>query len=172
MLYIAYRGLFEGENQQTENTPNQVQKSLQNGFNAMVDIWRVDDILYLGTTQPLYEIDEKFIQTKRIWLSCRNQDMTDWISVQNPKTYGNYFIVPQPIPNYVTVSNGNLWTFQNKPINNSSIMAVPESYDRGLLSTIHLRCFGICSIFLNFIRRIRNDRGAPFYGDMNIPNQG
>lgn len=173
MIYIAFRGLYDGENPPAENTPEQISKALWNGFNAMADVWRVDNKLYLGSTQPLIETDEKFLQDKRIWLNCRNQDMYDWIITQNQGLYTKYFIIPQgPLPNYVTVSNGALWTIQDKPINNSSIMVVPENYDRGLLSTVHWRCNGICSIFLYFIRRIRNDKGDPHYGDMNIPNSG
>jgi hypothetical protein len=171
MIYIAYRGLYYGEDPQIENTPNQVSKALQYGFNAMVDAWRVDGKLYLGSDQPLYEVSEKYLQNKRLWISCRNQDMYDWISIQNIKLYPHYFQIPfGPTPNYVTTNSGYYWTFQDTPINNQSIMAVPESYDRGLLSTVHLRCYGICSMFLQFIKRIRNDTGFPFYGDMNVPN--
>ena len=171
MIYIAYRGLFHGEDPQIENTPNQVSTALLYGYNAMVDAWRVDGQLYLGTDQPLYEVSEKYLQNKRLWISCRNQEMYNWITVQKPKLYPNYFQLPYgPIPSYVTTNNGYYWTYQDKPINNQSIMVVPESYDRGLLSTIHLRCYGICSIFTQFIRRIRNDPGFPNYSDFQIPN--
>ena len=171
MIYIAYRGLFHGEDPTIENTPNQVSTALLYGYNAMVDAWRVDGQLYLGTDQPLYEVSEKYLQNTRLWINCCNQEMYNWISVQKPKLYRHYFQLPYgPIPSYVTTNSGYYWTFQDTPINNQSIMVVPESYDRGLLSTVHLHCYGICSIFLGFIRRIRNDSGFPNYPDFRIPN--
>lgn len=173
MIYIAYRGLFYGEDPQKENTPDQVSTALRIGFNASVDAWRIDNKLYLGSNQPLYEVSEKYLQNRRLWINCCNSDMYDWIQKQNPKLYINYFYIPYgPTPDYAVTNKNYYWNYLSTPFSNPTIMVLPESYDRGLLSTIDLRTLGICSMFLAFIKRIRNDTGFPFYGDMNIPNQG
>lgn len=172
MVYIAYRGLFHGEDPQSENTPNQVSTALRYGFNASVDAWRVDNKIYLGSNQPLYEVSEKYLQNNRLWINCCNTDMYTWIQSQKPKLYPHYFNIPYgPTPDYAVTNQGYYWNFLSTIPNNPTIMVLPESYDRGLYSTIHLRTYGICSMFLQFIRRIRNDSGFPFYGDMAIPNQ-
>jgi hypothetical protein len=45
----------------------------------------------------------------------------------------------------------------NVPINNNSIVYIPEIVDKGLLSTVKLRCFGICSNYCTLIKRMRNE---------------
>ena len=40
---------------------------------------------------------------------------------------------------------------------NLSIIFLPEIEDRGLLSTVKLKCYGVCSVYLNFIKRMRNE---------------
>ncbi len=162
MIYIAYRGLFEGENSETEDTPDQIGKAFNAGFSAMVDVWRVDNKLYLGATQPLIEVTEKYLQGPYFWINCRNQDMYDWITVQSIKKYPHYFYNNDPSIPYVTTNEGYLWTYQTKPVNNLSIMVLPEIADRGLLSTVHLRCYGVCSTFCPFIKRMRNEGGSPY----------
>jgi hypothetical protein len=161
MIYIAYRGLFEGENPETEDTPDQIGKAFNAGFSVMADVWRVDGKIYLGANQPLIEVTEKYIQGYRFWLNCKNSDMYTWLSSQPAKKYPHYF-VDDFNQSYVTTSDGYLWTYQTTPINNSSIMVLPEIEDRGLLSTVHLRCYGVCTVFAPFIKRMRNEGGSPY----------
>ncbi len=162
MIYIAYRGLFEGVNPQTEDTPDQIGKAFNAGFSVMVDVWRVNDLLYLGADQPLIEVTEKYLQGPRFWINCRNQDMQDWIVTQPTKKYPHYFWNIDPNTPYDTTSDGYLWTYQVQPVNNLSIMVLPEIADRGLLSTVHWKCYGVCTTFAPFIKRIRNEGGSPY----------
>ena len=63
---------------------------------------------------------------------------------------------PEPIVP-VTVSSGQVWTPGTVGTDPSTIVVLPEVNDRGLLSTIHIKCYGVCSTYLNFIKRIRNE---------------
>lgn len=165
MLYISYRGLFNGEDPQVENTPNQIAKAFGQGFSCMVDAWRVDNIIYLGSNLPLTEVSPTFLKGNRFWINARNNDMLTWLQSQPSTIYPNYFSVPLPLQNYYTTSSGYLWTFQDTPINNSSIMAIPESYDSGLFSTVKLTCYAVCSSLCPYIKRMRNE-GLSVYGPM------
>lgn len=162
LLYIAYRGLFNGQDPQAENTTNQIGTAFNNGFAVMIDLWRENDKLYLGSEEPMTEVTEKYIQGNRFWINARNTDAQEWISSQPLKLYPQYFWQTSPEETYVTTSNGYLWTFQTTPINNQSIMVLPETQDSGLFSTVHYRCFGVCSIFVKFIKRIRQEGGNPY----------
>ena len=156
MLYISYRGIYDGQNYEDANTPNQIGKAFNNGFSVMVDAWRVDNKIYLGNDQPLTEVTPVYLQGNRFWINARNADMQDWLSAQSSKLYPNYFwydmLTP---PAYATTSGGQLWTFGTVPVDNSSIVVLPEIDDRGLLSTVKLRCYGVCSTYLTFIKRMR-----------------
>ncbi len=159
MRYISYQGIFDGSDYQDANTPNQIGKALNNGFSVLIDVWRIDDKLYVGNGQPLIEVTEKYIQGDRFWINAKNSDMQDWISAQQSSLYPNYFWfnTPNPPPAYVTASNGKLITPGTVPINNDSVMYLPEVDDRSLLTMAKVRCYAICSTYLLTIRRMRNE---------------
>jgi len=157
MLLISYRGIYDGQNLEQANTPNQLGSAFNHGFACMVDAWRVDNKLYLGNEQPLTEVSAEYLRGGKFWINARNNDMYTWLQNQPSNLYPNYFVLPVPTPEYVTTSSGYLWTPGTVPINNNSIVFLPEIQDRGLLSTVKLRCYGICSIYLTFIRRTRNE---------------
>ncbi|MGA1048819.1 MAG: hypothetical protein ACO3UU_12495 [Minisyncoccia bacterium] len=159
MIFISYRGIFDGTNYEYANTPNQIGKAFGYGVSVMTDVWRVNDKFYLGTDQPLTEVSAKYLQGNRWWINARNTDMINWLGTQSSKLYPNwfYFNTPTPPPPYVTASNGKLITPGTVPINNNSVIFLPEINDRGMFSTVKLKCFGICSTYLNFIRRMRNE---------------
>ena len=157
MLYISYRGVFDGNNFQDANTPQQIGKALGYGFACMVDAWRVDDKIYLGNDQPVNEVTAKYLQGRKFYINARNSDMINWLSTQPASLYPNWFFFPQsPFPpSPVEASNGKLITPGTTPVNNSSVMFLPEIDDTSLLSTVKLRCFGVISNYLTFIRRYR-----------------
>jgi hypothetical protein len=156
MLYISYQGIFDGKDYEYANTPDQIGKSFNNGYSCMVDVWRIDDTLCVGPEQAPIPVTDKYLQGNRFWIKCGNQETYDWFTTQPIKQYPNYFYQPNSMVNALTSSN-KLWTPGTVPVNNTSIIALPEIQDRGLLSTVHLRCYGICSTYLNFIKRMRNE---------------
>ena len=82
-------------------------------------------------------------------------------TAQLPLGYGNsgsqnYFYQPNSMVTALTSSN-RLWTPGTVATTDNTIVVLPEIPDRGLLSTVHLRCYGVCSTFLNFIKRMPNE---------------
>ena len=158
MLLIAYQGIFNGQDYEQANSPAQLRTALNNGFSVATDVWRIDGSTYLGNDQPLYLIDDNFIQGSRFWINARNADMVTYLSSQPANLYPNWFYYDDANPPaYVTTTSGKLWTFGTVPIDNTSIVVLPELEDRGLFSTVKLKCYGICSTYLIFIRRMRNE---------------
>ena len=158
MLYISYRGIFDGNDFQDANTPKQLSKALGAGFKCMIDVWRDSGKLYLGNDQPITEVTEKYIQGNRWYINARNTDMQTWIITQPAALYPSYFWFPSmPPPQYVTASNGKLITPGTVPVNNNSIIFLPEITDTAMFSTVHLKCFGIISSYLTFIKRMRQE---------------
>jgi hypothetical protein len=159
MYYISYQGIYDGSDYQNANTPAQVSKAQSAGFSCLVDVWRINNKLYMGNRQPLIEVTEKYIQGPRFWINAKNQAMQDWLATQSDKLYPNYFWfeTPTPPPPYVTASNGKLITPGTVPINENSVIFLPEIDDQSLYSTTKLRCYGVISCFLLTIRRMRNE---------------
>jgi hypothetical protein len=156
MLYISYQGIYDGQNYEDANTPNQIGKSFNNGFSCMVDVWRIDNTLCVGPEAAPIPVTDKYLQGKRFWIKCGDQSTYDWFTTQSLQKYPNYFY--QPIYNEnVTTSSNYIWTPGTVAVDNSSIVVLPEIADRGLFSTVHLRCYGVCSTYLTFIKRMRNE---------------
>jgi hypothetical protein len=159
MLYISYQGIYDGQNYEDANTPKQINKALGKGYSCLIDVWRVDNKLYVGNGQPLIEVTEKYIQGPRFWINAVNTDMQDWLATQPSKSYPNYFNfeASTPPPPYATASNGKLITPGTVPINTNSVMFLPEINDRSLYTMVKVKSYGICSGFLTFIKRMRNE---------------
>jgi hypothetical protein len=159
MLYISYQGIYDGQNYEKANTPNQIGTAFNNGFSCMVDVWRVNNKLHVGTVNDLIEVSDAYLQGNRFWINCQDQATYNWFTTQSINLYPNYFIfeASTPPPPYATASNGKLITPGTVPINNNSVIFLPEIQDRGMLSTVNLRCYGVCSTYLTFIKRMRNE---------------
>jgi len=158
MVYISYLGIFDGQNFENANTPNQIGTALNAGFTCMVNVWRVNQKLYVGTENNLIEVTEKYLQGPRYVINAQNSDMQNWLPTQPSKLYPNYFSFPTDMENtHVPTSGGQIITPGTVPVNNSSIIFLPEITDRGLFSTVKLRCYGVCSSYLTFIKRMRNE---------------
>jgi len=159
MFYISYQGIYDGSNYEDANTPAQISKALQRGFSCLIDVWRIDNKLYVGNNQPTIEVTEKYIQGNRFWINAKNTDMQEWLAAQPARLYPNYFWfeTPTPPPAYVTASNGKLITLGTVPIDTNSVMYLPEIYDRSLLCMVKVRAYAICSTYLYTIKRMRNE---------------
>jgi len=158
MQYISYQGIYDGTNFQDAGTPDQIGKSFNHGFATLLNVWRFDGQIYLGVYQPRTLVSEKFIQGPRFFLNAMNEEMINWLATQPPKQYPNYFSFPNPQENTpVTTSGGQLITPGTVAINNTSIIFLPEIQDRGMYSTIKLRCYGICSNYVTFTKRMRGE---------------
>ena len=158
MLYISYQGIYDGKDFEYANTPNQIGAAFNNGYSCMVDVWRIDSKLYVGSDEAPIEVTEKYLQGNRFWLNARNTDMVDWVAAQPRKLYPNYFSFSNDTEsNNATSSGGQIITPGTVPVSNLSIIFLPEIQDRGLLSTVKLKCYGVCSVYLNFIKRMRNE---------------
>lgn len=158
MLYISYLGIYDGQNFQDANTPNQIGTAFNNGFSCLVDVWRENDKLYLGYDQPLIEVTPEYLRGGRFWINARNVAMQTWLTEQPLSKYPNYFWFPNDTESTpVTTSGGQIITPGTVPINNTSIIFLPEIQDRAMFSTVKLRCYGVISSYVTFIKRMRNE---------------
>lgn len=170
MVIISYQGIYDGQNFESANTPDQIGKAFNSGFSCMADVWRINDILCVGTEYNLIEVTDRYLQGNRFWLNCQNQAAYDYLYMQPRKLYPNIFkFTDVNTESSVTTSTGGQTIVPgNIPIDDNSIVYLPEIVDRGLLSTVKLNCYGITSVYCTLIRRMRGG-GQIFFGDINIP---
>lgn len=159
MLIISYQGIYDGQNFESANTPNQIGTAFNHGFSVMADVWRFDDKLFVGKENDWIEVTDRYLQGVRFWLNCQNLEAYDYLVAQPRKLYPNVFMFSNvDTESTPTLSTGGQTIVPgNVPIDNNSIVYLPEIVDRGMLSTVKLRCYGITSVYCTFIRRMRNE---------------
>ena len=56
-MLISHRGNIDGVNKNFENQPNYIDDAIRAGYDVEVDIWYIDDKLYLGHDTADYQVD-------------------------------------------------------------------------------------------------------------------
>lgn len=66
MLVYAHRGNLTGSISENENTIGQIKRALAKNVNVEVDVFYINDILYLGHDKPQEKIEKEFLKNNRI----------------------------------------------------------------------------------------------------------
>jgi hypothetical protein len=73
MKIISHRGNLEGITPD-ENRPDYVNNTLQTGFDVEVDVWLINNELFLGHDEPQYKINNEFLLNDKLWCHAKNKD--------------------------------------------------------------------------------------------------
>jgi len=124
MIIIAHRGLTDGPDKLLQNNPGQVQRALDMGFDAEIDVWFIDGKYFLGHDTPDYEVKWNWLTQPNLWMHCKN--LPAFFDMRSRTVIHNYFWHENDA--VVLTSRGNIWTFFGKPATASpeSICVMPE----------------------------------------------
>lgn len=137
MRIIAHRGLTDGPDNLTENTVPQIESALHQGFDCEIDLWRLNDRLYLGHDKPREEVSESWVTKKSFWIHAKNDIAMQWLN----NTELNYFW--HETDHFTLTSKNIIWVYMGKPILANSICVMPEHFN---FSYEELRkCYAICT---------------------------
>lgn len=109
MKLIAHRGLLYGPDKSLENTIAQIEKALSYGFDCEVDVYRIDDQLFLGHDEPQYKISKDFLFNDRMWIHAKNFNALSWLTTQSNLKYFWH-----DTDKYTLCSNNVIWTCEQK----------------------------------------------------------
>jgi hypothetical protein len=125
MKIIAHRGNINGPCLD-ENSPEQIEKAIEFGFDVEVDLWVINNKLMLGHDEPTYDINEKWILThcKTAWFHCKNLESAK--QCLNFLDDGIKFFWHQE-DDFTLTSNGYFWTYPGKSLCFNSIAVMPET---------------------------------------------
>ena len=143
MKFISHRGNLYGQDLSTENSPEQIKKCIELGYDVEIDLWSIEDQLYLGHDEPKYQIDPKWILSydKHIWVHCKNKEALDFCMTE--KGPSNFFSHDRD--EYTITYAGYIWAnIGILPIQNT-IIVMPE---KAFWNSDHIRKLnpeGICS---------------------------
>jgi hypothetical protein len=141
MILIAHRGNTNGRFESYENEPNYVDLAISKGYDVEVDVWYVNDVLYLGHDKPQYEINVEWLQDRlnRLWIHCKNVEAI--ILFQQCECGFNYFWHQE---DDVTLTSKNyIWAYPGKQPIENSVAVMPEINNDNIAS-----CKGVCSDYI------------------------
>ena len=153
MIYIAHRGLFNGPNRELENSPDQIDQALVLGYECEIDLWVVNNELYLGHDGPKYKITKEYLNNDKFWIHAINLEALTWLRYS--QRLHVYFW--HESDKFTLTSNNYIWTNPGNELSTGSVMVMPEHVDITLEITRNARCYAICSDYIIKIKEMRCD---------------
>lgn len=143
MYYIAHRGNLNGCIPERENKPDYILEAINAGYDCEIDVWLIDDRLYLGHDKPETLITFDFLNDnkKYLWIHCKNIGaLSKLINCDM-----NCFFHDKDV--YTLTSKGVIWGNINSELCDG-ICVMPELYMYTLTDLEVLKCKGICSDYI------------------------
>lgn len=141
MIKISHRGNINGKFESYENEPNYIDLAISKGYDVEVDVWFIDNILWLGHDNPQYGVDFRWFRDRlsKLWIHCK--DINSVIYFKECGYDFNYFWHQE---DHITLTSLNfIWAYPGKQPIKYSISVLPEinNEDTSL-------CLGVCSDFI------------------------
>tara|TARA_B100001996_G_C18338764_1_gene469328 strand:+ start:152 stop:595 length:444 start_codon:yes stop_codon:yes gene_type:complete len=147
MKLIAHKGNVNGPNPSTENTPQQIEWCIENGYDVEIDVrYNVEkDKFYLGHDESKYEINWWWLAGKleHLWIHCK--DLTTLHEFTSNTSGYNYFW--HQGDDYTLTSQGQIWASSGKPYKDDTVIVIENPED-----VKEYDCYGICSDYVGKIR--------------------
>lgn len=130
MIKIAHRGNVHGQDRRLENTTEYVQKALDKGYLAEVDIWLVDTKWYMTHDEVINkdtEISYKWLlqRSDKLIIHCKNVEALIYF---NHHEEFHYFWHQED--DYTLTNLNWIWAYPGKPlplaVGNMSVCVMPE----------------------------------------------
>lgn len=141
MKLIAHRGNINGRMESWENEPTYIDLAIKKGYDVEVDVWYIDNLLYLGHDKPQYGVDFIWFRDRisKIWIHCKNIEAVELFS--EPGYEFNYFW--HETDTITLTSLNHIWAFPGKQPIQNSIAVMPEINNDDIT-----QCLGVCSDFI------------------------
>jgi hypothetical protein len=138
---ISHRGNICGRNINRENSPDYVLEAINLGYDVEIDVWVIDDKYYLGHDEPIYEVNENFLETIGFWCHAKNIDSLTKMLL-NEKIHCFW----HQNDDYCITTNKYIWTYPNKILSKNSICVLPEITDISMYEIRKTK--GVCSDYI------------------------
>ena len=136
---ISHRGNINGRNEKRENNPDYINEALHKGYDVEIDVWVIDEKIFLGHDEPIYKIDLIFLYNSKLWCHAKNFEALSLMTLHKE----NIHCFSHENDKHIFTSKGYIWAYIGEKINNSTICVMPEKSN---YSDLELKnCLGICS---------------------------
>lgn len=144
MIIIAHRGNTHGPSEK-ENSPNHIDAALALGYDAEVDVWWVENVLYLGHDSPTYAIDQDWLISRKDKLWCHAKTVNAMSKLISMDMHWFW----HDKDDYTLTSKGVVWAYPGKPpCCYDTIAVMPETCAPYDLSNF----YGICTDYADLAK--------------------
>lgn len=142
MKLISHRGNLNGPNPYLENSPAQIDKIIDLGYDVEIDLWFKNSNFYLGHDEPYYKIDKYWLFNRKenLWVHLKNLEAAETEIVKSL----NYFW--HESDKFTLTSKGIPWCY-------------PEIYIQGGITVVltdqiinESKILGICTDFVEIYK--------------------
>lgn len=144
---IAHRALFDGPNPALENNPYQIERALSHGFDAEIDVWRIEDRWMLGHDAGLYEVNDLFFNQPNLWCHAKNLDALEAMVRRGVHCFWH------DTDAFTLTSRGFIWAYPGQPLVERSVWVQPE-WAEDWRERLDTTCHAICSKHVAEIRSL------------------
>lgn len=144
MRIIAHRANLFGPDKNNENSPAQIIRAIEKKFDVEVDVWVIDNAIYFGHDEPIYECSEQFVLKiiEKTWFHCKNSEALYYL----PKKFPGIKYFWHQSDYFTLTSNQYIWTYPGKSITDKSILVLPELLnDQDSKDMISKSPYGVCT---------------------------
>tara|TARA_R100000152_G_C6782181_1_gene218831 strand:- start:1728 stop:2168 length:441 start_codon:yes stop_codon:yes gene_type:complete len=141
MFKIAHRGNTNGPNEKYENSPMYIASALDRGYDVEVDVWFVNNKIFLGHDSPLHLVELGFIKKDKFWCHCKNIDALEVLLDNGIRCFYH------DSDDATLTSDGYIWTYPGEKLTSKSICVMPEKTEWAIPSNIA----GVCSDYVSTI---------------------
>ncbi len=120
MIKIAHRGNMFGPQPEHENSEHAINASIRAGFDVEIDIWKFDDLLFLGHDLDnlaicnLETLDFLIKHKKNLWIHCKNLNSLKFFFSLKHENFNFFF---HNTDDYTLTSHGFIWSHgSNNPV--------------------------------------------------------
>jgi hypothetical protein len=143
MKIIAHRGNVFGPNLKEENSEEYILKAISAGLDVEVDVWEIDNKLYLGHDEPTYLTSKDFLYkiSQSAWFHAKN------INALNFLLSNLLHCFTHDKDEATLTSQGFIWTNVGKKLINPniSVMVMPELSTKQYFDQYKNNVMAICT---------------------------
>jgi len=118
------------------------------GFDVEIDVWNINNKLFLGHDEPQEQVDIKFLMNNKLWCHAKNLESLELMIDNNINCFWH------ENDKFTLTSKGIIWTYPNNKLTKKSVCVMPEIQNVEIeqLKEIH----GICTDFcIDYQKRLQ-----------------
>jgi len=142
MKLISHRGNINGPEPDKENDPSHIEMAISGGYDVEIDVWLINDELFLGHDYPEHKIELQFLSKNGLWCHAKNIEALDFLMSHNMRCFWH-----QGDDVTLTYPDMFLWTYPNKTLTKRSICVYLDGVPTGVRD-----CYGVCSDHVAMLR--------------------